>query len=78
MMYDQFDHGSGTDIWGFAFMILMMTLVFLGIILVVRYLHNSNPGSVKVNSALDILKNRYAKGEIDKKEFEEKSKDLKS
>ena len=55
-------------------------LVVIGLIvwLVVYLARNSGTmttgGDVK---ALDILKTRYARGEIDKKEYEEKLKDLK-
>jgi putative membrane protein len=78
MMYDRFNQGGGTDAWGLMFMTFMMALIFLGAILAARYLLISARGnSNKEDSSGEILKNRYAKGEIDKKEFEEKNKDLK-
>lgn len=80
MMDDYWGHGmnNGYNVWGFIFMVLMMALVFLGIVLVVHYLARSNHSKGDEDSALEILKNRYAKGEIDKKEFDEKKKDLKA
>lgn len=76
MMYDWGYGNNGTDIWGFIFMLLMMALVVIGVIVVVRHLSHSASGSQKEETALDVLKKRYAKGEIDKKEFSEKRKDL--
>ncbi len=76
MMYDRYDHGSG-DGFAWVFMLLMMALVFLGVVLAVHYLHRSTRNPNNEDTALEILKNRYAKGEIEKKEFDEKRKDLK-
>ncbi len=76
-MYDRFDHsGAGSGNW--FFMILMMVLVVLAVVIVVHHLSNANSSSNSEDKSIDILKHRYAKGEIDKKEFEEKRKDLKS
>lgn len=69
--------GGGNDLWGFVFMILMMALVVLGIVVLVRYLGNNSNGKQTGETALDLLEKRYANGDIDKKEFEEKRKDLK-
>ncbi len=76
MMNDYWGRGSyGNNGWDMLFMMLFMVLVILGIVLIVRYLNQNN--NVKSNDqSLDILKSRYAKGEIDKKEFEQKRKDL--
>lgn len=57
------------------FNLLIIALVVLGVILLVKHLQK--PTGTGYRTADDILKERYAKGEIDKKEFQEKRKDLK-
>ncbi|MGH7239197.1 MAG: SHOCT domain-containing protein [Candidatus Saccharimonadales bacterium] len=63
---------------GFVFMLLMLAIVIIGVILIVRYIfhHSVGVGGNREDTALDILGKRYASGEIDKDEFEEKRKVL--
>jgi putative membrane protein len=71
--------------WGWGVLwITMITafwlLVLLGLALAVRWLWRAGSG-IKVPTpqeepALEILKKRYAKGEIGKEEFEAKKRDL--
>jgi putative membrane protein len=66
--------------WGFGFgwifMVVFWVLVILGVIFLVRYLAGTPKDSAQKETALDILKKRYARGEIDKEEFEQRKKDL--
>ncbi len=54
---------------GWWMMILWWVIIIAAIVLLVRYMTTQN-------SALNILKERYARGEISKEEFQEKKKDL--
>jgi putative membrane protein len=57
---------------GFIFMILFWAIVIIGIVTAVKWLLNQD----KDKTALEILQKRYAKGEINQKEYVEKKKNL--
>ena len=81
---DRFWGTMGPGMMGYGFgiltpilMIVIWGLIIWGIVALVRYLSAHNRGTFEQSdSALEILKRRYAKGEINKQEFEEKKKDL--
>jgi putative membrane protein len=61
---------------GWIFMIILWGLLIVGLIFLIRYLIGATKTGKGQESALDILKRRYALGEINKEEFEQKKKDL--
>ena len=64
--------------WGFGMMFMMVlfwVLVIIGIVLAIRWL-TSQGRERPADSALEILRQRYARGEINKEEFESRKRDL--
>lgn len=61
---------------GAVFMVVFWAAVIVGLVFLIRYLVRLGRERGEESSALEILKRRYARGEIDKKEFDAKRKDL--
>jgi len=68
--------GVNNMMWGGGLAMLFWLLVVVGFIWLVSYLVAVSHNPTDNNCALDILQNRYAKGEIDKQEFLSKKRDL--
>lgn len=75
-------HGDWHGWWwsfGMLHMLLYWGVLILAIALLVKWLFARSGGSharPHEKTALDILKERYARGEIGKEEFEQKKRDL--
>jgi len=78
--------GPGMTGWGYGagriwsiIMLAFWIAVIVGLVFLIRWLVISTGVGGRARpeeSALEILKRRYARGEIDKQEYEEKKKDL--
>ncbi len=69
--------GWNVGIW-MVFNLIFWILVIAGIVLLVVWVGQRavGAGSRTEESAIEILKKRYARGEISKDEYEEKKRDL--
>jgi putative membrane protein len=57
--------------------VLWWVILGVGIVLLVRLLRREpQAGAPPAETALDVLKKRYARGEIGKDEFEQKKRDI--
>lgn len=66
--------------WGWPMMFCLIVLAILAIVALIRYLQLSNKQNyqaVEYNSALNILNERYAKGEITEEEYRSKKAAIK-
>ena len=79
MGWGGYGYGYGMGIFGWLFMLLFSGLIIVGLVLVVRWLWEQGrpAGGGGVGEApLDILKRRYARGEITKEDYDRIKQDL--
>ena len=62
---------SGGGDWGWIMMIGILVLIIIGVIALFKYLeHSHSPvNQLQVTKAIDVLNERYARGEISETEY---------
>ena len=70
------DYGAGMGGFGMIFMALFWVVIIVGIVYLIKSLTDKGSSGVKTESAEEILKKRYAKGEISQEEYEKIKRDL--
>lgn len=75
-MMDEFGHFGWGMGFGWVFMLLFWGLAILGIAALVKWLWPSSVNGGRPKTALEILNERYARGEIDREEYERIKRDL--
>ncbi len=82
-MMDMMNNGHGSMMGGmWFFSILFWVLIIAGVVFITKWFLERNRDKVasaaNEESALDILKKRYARGEIDQETFEQMKKEIES
>lgn len=76
MMHEYWTSNNGMNYngAGYWFMAILTVMIIVAIALSYRHIHSGEKLHYfqRESAALDVIKHRYAKGEIDKKEYEEK------
>ena len=70
--------GPGYGLFGWLMMLLFWILIIVGAALIIRWLvtETGSRSAAAGDTTVDILKRRYAKGEITKEQFEAMKRDL--
>lgn len=65
--------------WGIGMMLIALgfwAVAIVGIVLGIRWLVSQGKESPRPDAALEVLRQRYARGEINREEFEARKRDL--
>ena len=74
MHWGNYGWGMG---FGWFFMIILSIVIILCVVFLVKLFTRRQEGKYQNEAPLDILKKRYAKGDITREEFEKMKSDLK-